>query len=469
MNDPAYASQPTGTLEEEMGRPAGEAGREDRAAAEPQPASQPVQQPAPAQMTAPSLAPAYAPSLKALPIPRINIQAFCEDERTAQVLNQAAHDRRLAKAHTTVQMGGIQAASAFYREASTPNLIILESMHDQDTMLAELDRFAEVCDSGTKVMVIGHVNDVLLYRQLVARGVSEYLVMPLSVAQIMESLSGLYNDSAAEPVGQVIAFVGAKGGCGSSTVCHNTAWAIAEALHNEVVIADFDLPFGTAGLDFNQDPIQGIGDALLSPDRLDEVLLDRLLSRCSDYLSLFASPGTLDRTYDLTPDSCEKVIDTVRHSIPFVVADIPHMWTEWAQLLVHQADQIVITACPDLANLRNAKNIIDRLKASRPNDRLPILVLNQVGMPKRPEIPVADFTAALDIRSHLVIDFDAELFGTAANNGQMVEEVSAKAKASEQFRELAYRLSDREEPKKAESKSMLDAFMSRINLKKVGL
>ena len=70
---------------------------------------------------------------------------------------------------------------SFYREASTPNLIILESLQDHNTMLAELDRFAEVCDAGTKVIVIGHVNDVLLYRQLVTRGVSEYLVMPLSV------------------------------------------------------------------------------------------------------------------------------------------------------------------------------------------------------------------------------------------------------------------------------------------------
>ena len=171
----------------------------------------------------------------------------------------------------------------------------------------------------------------------------------------MESLSNLYNDSAAEPIGEVFAFVGAKGGCGSSTVCHNTAWAIAEVIKSEVVIADFDLPFGTAGLDFNQDPIQGISDALLSPERLDEVLLDRLLSRCSDHLSLFASPGTLERTYDLTGDACQKVIDTVRGSIPFVAVDVPHMWTEWAQQVIHQADKIVITAYPDLANLRNAR------------------------------------------------------------------------------------------------------------------
>jgi pilus assembly protein CpaE len=449
MNDLAYDAQPLDTQPEEAG-------------------GQAAPQAAPPPSAQPGMAASDTRGYKALPIPRINIQAFCEDDRTAQLLSEAAQDRRLARAHTTVQMGGIQAASAFYRDASTPNLILLESMRDQDTMLAELDRFSEVCDAGTKVIVIGHVNDVLLYRQLVARGVSEYLVMPLTVGQIMESLSNLYNESGAEPIGRVIAFVGAKGGCGSSTICHNTAWAIAEVVRSEVVITDFDLPFGTAGLDFNQDPIQGIGDALLSPDRLDEVLLDRLLSRCSDHLSLFAAPGTLERTYDLGPAACEKVIDTVRRNVPFVVADVPHVWTEWAQRLVVQADQIVITANPDLANLRNAKNLIDRMKAARPNDKLPILVLNQVGMPKRPEISISDFTSALEIQSHLVVDFDAELFGTAANNGQMVQEISTKAKASERFNELAFLLCDRDEPK-AEQQSALEGLLGRFNLKKLGL
>ena len=106
---------------------------------------------------------------------------------------------------------------------------------------------------------------MLLYRELLRRGVSEYVVAPVRVQQIIEAISAVYSDPAAGPVGQLIAFVGAKGGVGSSTVCHNTAFAIADTLESDVVIADLDLPFGTAGLDFNQDPIQGIADALSSP------------------------------------------------------------------------------------------------------------------------------------------------------------------------------------------------------------
>ena len=402
---------------------------------------------------------------RARPIPRDNIQAFCEDQNTASVIQKASEDRRLSKAHVTVQMGGVEAAVAFYRSASTPNLIVIESLLDRAEMLAELDRLADVCDSGTKVIAIGHVNDVLLYRELLRRGVSEYVVAPMTVAQMIESVASIYADPATGPVGQSVAFVGTKGGSGSSTVCHNTAFAIANVLESDVVIADMDLPFGTAGLDFNQDPLQGIADALAAPDRLDEVLLDRLLSRCSDHLSLFAAPIALDRPYDVDPTACEAVLDIVRESVPWVAIDVPHLWTAWAKEVVLKADHVVMTAMPDLASLRNTKNLADQLKAARPNDRPPMLVLNQVGVPKRPEIPVKDFGHAIELEPRVVIEFDAQLFGTAANNGQMIEEVSEKAKAAEAFRNLANILTDRTEHK-AEGTSFLAPLLERLNLMK---
>ena len=402
---------------------------------------------------------------RARPVPRVNIQAFCEDQDTAAMIEKASQDRRLAKAHVTVQMGGAQAAAAFYRNAPTPNLIIIESLLDRTGILGELDRLAEVCDPGTKVVAIGHVNDVLLYRELLRRSVSEYVVAPVTVMQIIESISAIYTDPQTAPVGQVIAFVGAKGGSGSSTVCHNTAFAIASGLKSDVVIADFDLPFGTAGLDFNQDPLNGIADALTLPDRFDELVLDRLLSRCSDHLSLFAAPGTLDRPYDLNPSSCDAVLDVVRENVPWTAVDVPHLWTAWAKQVVLNADHVVITAAPDLANLRNTKNLVDQLKGTRPNDRPPLLVLNQVGVPKRPEISVKDFGDAIELEPKIIIDFDAPLFGTAANNGQMIEEVSDKSKAADGFRRLANLLTERSE-QKSERQSILGHLLARLRLTK---
>lgn len=401
---------------------------------------------------------------KARPIPRISIQVFCEEGHFAQAVQQAGEDRRMQKAHLSVQMGGITAALEAYREGPTPNLIILECKADGATLIGQLEQLAEVCDAGTKVIIVGHVNDVQLYRALVERGVSEYLVAPVQPLQLIGSISTLYSDPEAEPLGQVIAFVGAKGGVGSSIISHNVAWALSEVTDTDVVISDFDLPFGTAGLDFNQDPTQGIAEALFQSERLDDVMLDRLLSKCSERLSLFASAGSLDHEYDVDKEPCDIVLEVLRKNIPYSVLDIPHAWTSWSKYLLLQSDEIIITATPDLANLRNTKNIIDFLKSQRSSDVAPRLVLNMVGMPKKPEISVADFAQIVELKPTAVIEYNAEIFGTAANNGQMIGEVSAKSKIAGQMSELAHVLAGIKAPV-AEDASLLGPLLSKIGMK----
>ena len=224
------------------------------------------------------------------PVPRISIHAFCEFPDTGAALQRIGTDRRLSKAHLAVQLGGIAAAVEHYTGQVTPNLLIVETKLHGEEALGELDRLAEVCDPATKVVVVGRVNDVELYRELMRRGASEYLVAPLTPLQLIETISGLYLDPGASPIGRVMAFVGARGGAGSSTLAHNVGWCIAEELHINTTVVDFDLPFGTMGLDFNEEATQGVADALSAPERLDDVLLDRLLIKRGEHLSLFTAP-----------------------------------------------------------------------------------------------------------------------------------------------------------------------------------
>jgi pilus assembly protein CpaE len=384
-------------------------------------------------------------------VPRISIQAFCESAETAAAIQAAGDDRRMAKAHLKMQMGGIAAAVEAYRNSPTPNVIMIESESRGDDLLAGLDQVAEVCDSGTRVVVVGRMNDVVLYRELVRRGVSDYLIAPVGPLDVMRAVSGLFSAPDAKPVGRTIAVVGAKGGVGASTVAHNIGWAIARDLWLDAVVADLDLPFGTAGLDYNQDPPQGIADAVHSPERIDSAFIDRLLSNCTEHLSLLAAPATLDRVYDFGADAFDSIFDVLRASVPCIVLDVPHLWTGWARRTLIAADDILLVAAPDLANLRNAKNIVDLLRASRPNDRRPHYCLNLVGVPKRPEIKPADFAKALESEPAAVIGFDPQLFGTAANNGQMIAEVSARHRTAETFQQLAQLLAARGEPKRAKA------------------
>jgi pilus assembly protein CpaE len=381
------------------------------------------------------------------PAPRVSVQAFCESVETAAAVQSAGEDRRLGKAHLKIQMGGVGAAIEAYRSAPTPNVIVLEADSRTD-ILNGLDQLATVCDPGTRVVVIGRINDVTLYRELVRRGVSDYVIAPIGPIDVVRSICNLFSAPEAKSVGRIIAVVGAKGGVGASTVAHNVAFAIARDLAMDSVVADLDLAFGTAGLDYNQDPPQGIADAVFSPDRVDTAFLDRLLSKCTDHLSLLAAPATLDKVYDFGADAFDSIFDTLRTTMPCIVLDIPHQWSGWTKRALISADDILIVAAPDLANLRNTKNIFDLLKASRPNDRPPLYCLNQVGVPKRPEINVGEFAKAIESQPIASIPFDPQMFGSAANNGQMIAEISAGHRTTEMFLQIAQRLTGRSESKK---------------------
>lgn len=261
------------------------------------------------------------------PIPRITIQAFCESHEVAAAMEGAREDRRMGRAHLKIQTGGLGAAADFYRDSPTPNVLILETADKRDRILHDLGRLSEVCDPTTKVVIVGHVNDILLYRELMRLGISEYVVTPITPLDVVEIVSNLFGDPKAKPVGRAIAFVGAKGGVGSSTIAHNVAWTLAGEFGLGTVLADLDLPFGTANLDYNQDPTQGIADAVLAPERLDATFLDRLLVNCGPHLNLLAAPSTLERTYDFGEGSFEALAELVRSQSPFVVLDMPHMWT----------------------------------------------------------------------------------------------------------------------------------------------
>ena len=377
------------------------------------------------------------------PVPRISIHAFCEFPDTGAALQRAGGDRRLSKAHLQVQLGGVNAAVEHYTGQITPNLLIVETKLSGQDALGELDRLAEVCDPATKVIVVGRANDVELYRELMRRGASEYLIAPVEPLELIEVISGLYLDPGASPIGRVVAVVGARGGAGSSTVAHNIGWCIAEELHINTTIVDLDLPFGTVGLDFNDEASQGVADALTAPERLDDVLLDRLLLKRGDHLSLFTAPAALERDYDASPEAYEAVVDAVRQTTPCVVLDLPHGWQPWIRSALLAADDIVIVATPDLTSLRNAKNIIELVKNARPNDAPPRLVINQVGTPKRPEIPAKDFAETMGVDPAAIIGFDPAMFGQAANNGQMVIELAPKAPVSEALRRLCRSLTGR--------------------------
>jgi pilus assembly protein CpaE len=404
-----------------------------------------------------SVLPTTSASLTEQPVPRITVYAACDRPEIAEMIAGISADRRMARAEISVEAGGIDAAIVRFSSQASPNLLLIDTEQQGPAMLRSLDRLAEVIEQGTKVVIIGAVNDIGLFRELMARGVSEYIVPPIGPVDMIRTICGLYVNPDKPFAGRVISVIGARGGIGASTIAHNLAWSIAERLETNATLLDLDLSFGTAALDFNQDPQQSIADALMAPDRVDDIFLERVTTKQTQRLQMLTAPATLEREFELDPTAFEMVIDRVRRTSPFVVLDLPHAWSSWIKHTMLAADDAIIVAGPDLASLRNTKNICDLLKAMRPYDSPPTVVLSMVGVPKRPEIPLKDFAEALGAEPIASIAFDPHLFGMAANNGQMVGEVAPQSKTALAIEALASALTGRKpvETKKATVKGKI--------------
>jgi pilus assembly protein CpaE len=398
------------------------------------------------------------------PVPRITIHACCDRSEVSDMIAAIAADRRMARAEVSVEMGGMDAALTRFANQSSPNLLILDTLLQGQAMLHNLDRLANMMEAGSKVVIIGAVNDIGLFRELMNRGVSEYIVPPFQATDLIQSICNLYVNPDKPFAGRVISVIGARGGVGASTIAHNLAWSIAERQEAGATLLDLDLSFGTAALDFNQDPPQTLADALTQHDRVDDTFLERVTTKHTQRLQMLTAPATLEREFELDPVAFESVIDRVRRSSPFIVLDLPHTWNSWVKQTLLASDDVVIVASPDLASLRNAKNIHDLLKSMRPYDSAPQVALNMVGVPKRPEIPFKDFAEALGATPVASFAFDPALFGMAANNGQMVGEMAATHKISLDIDTLAATLTGRKPPeptKKQNSLSVKIPFLKR--------
>jgi len=374
------------------------------------------------------------------PLPAISVHAFCDRQETAHCINETTRDWRMKRTNVKIYMGGLPAAIEFYHKENTPSLIIIESGMRGEELFNQLESLASVCDEGTKVVMIGAANDIRLYRQLMDKGLSDYLVPPLHPLNLIRSLGELYSDPDQPFIGRVVAFFGAKGGAGSSSMAHNTAWVLSENLGQETALIDLDASWGTTGLDFSYDNTSGLEEALGEPDRLDEMLLDRIMIRHTQKLSILPTSSSLNTKPVMDSDSYESVVNAVRAISPISILDMPHFWTDWTTNILTSVDDVVVTATPDLSGMRNAKNLIDFLKTQRPNDPEPILILNCVGMSPNTEISVKDFGAMVGQDPHVVIGWDPDSHFEATNEGKMLADVKTANQTVQGLKFLASRL-----------------------------
>lgn len=372
-------------------------------------------------------------------VPHLAATAFCLSEATCDAIERAGGDRRLTRVKTSVTKAGIAEACNVYAARRTPTLLIVEVETTGDALLAQLDALAAVCDAETRVVLIGARNDIALYRTLMERGIADYLLSPLSPLAYVASVQRLFvqDPATATRLGKMYAFIGAKGGVGTSTLARNVAWTLAAEQTSPTLMVDLDYRFGTTGVDLDIKPVPGLEKYIVGPDRLDAALLDRLAVPRGEFLSVL--PGFENPLAEVDPsaEAIEHLLGIARATFPNVVADLPHDWSAASRDVLTGADEVVVVAIPDLQNLRNTRTLMDRLRTLRPNDPPPRVVLNQCRMPRRKEIDAATFTKSIGVGTCSSIAFDPATFGAAAAEGRTIREQAPRSRSQQAIRTLS--------------------------------
>lgn len=382
---------------------------------------------------------------------------------TASAATALKADRKFSRSNVAVHPGGIRAATEYLKENETPQVLVLEAAETGDALFQALEGLAEVCNPDAKVVVLGSANDIQLYKRLKEVGISEYNCGPVTTENLIALIEGIYSEQDPTSLGRVVAFIGARGGVGSSTIAASTAYGLGQQFREPVILMDLDLPFGTLALALNLQQRQSVAEALAQPSRLDEVLMERFAIKYDDHLSVIPAPSVLDGNDDVNLDSFEVLIKLVRKMAAFVVIDLPHRWSPWVEALLLDANDVVVTASPDLLNLRDAKNIFDLLGPKRGIDAPVRLVLNRVGQAKKTELTAKDFEEPLKVKPVASIPCDPLLFGTAVNNGTTILQANKKSRAAREIDRLANVVSARMPSAKARKK---DSLLAKLGLSK---
>jgi pilus assembly protein CpaE len=374
---------------------------------------------------------------------RLSIDVFAINEQTASAGKALAEQRAFSRCKVAVREGGLARAVTHYADHPSPHLIIVEDDGDDDTLQGRLDGLAQVVEPGRKLIVVGSVNDISVYRRIVSLGVTDYLVSPLKLEAMMDAIERAAHDPKGPERCKYIAVMGARGGTGSSTIAHNLAWAAAKKIGIKTILVDLDLTFGTAGLAFNQDPRQPFGEAFSDVERLDATLLERYMLNEDDNLSILSTPGTLRQYDDIDDEIVEKAVDLCRQMAKLVIVDVPHVWTGWSESLMTGADEAVLVVAPDIANIRDARNLLDFLTGKRGESRATRLIINKSDLAKRTKLLPKDISNTLGVQPIANIPFDPVVFIEASNDGKMVGERFKSHKLVGTFTDLAMKLGAR--------------------------
>ena len=385
--------------------------------------------------------------------------AFLADDITRETVARLA--AQLGWRDAVIGQGGIAAAAQAIDAAAPPGLLVID-ISDNDDPLGAMDALAEICPPATRVVTVGTSNDIMLYRRLLAMGVVDYLHKPVAADALHEALlqaSRPIERIAAAPstrTARVIAFIGARGGVGTTTMATAIGWCLGEEQQQRVVLLDLDLQFGNVALGLDLEPGRGLREALEHPERIDGLFVSGAMTG-TPRLRVLAAEEPLDDHPLLDPSSVDPLLAALNDDFDCVIVDVPRALDGMARRLLARADATVIVGDFSLAAMRDTHRLIVLTAVLRPGVA-PIVLVNRAGALARGEIDHAAFEKGIGRKIDCVIPYDAKAAVAMAQHGKPLPAAGQSSKAAAALRRLAVTLSGHEA---AKPRSLLKRWLKR--------
>ncbi|MCB1532134.1 MAG: AAA family ATPase [Alphaproteobacteria bacterium] len=355
----------------------------------------------------------------AILLPPSTVAVYSQDPETLNAANAAANDWRFARVKIHVQEGDLETAISTYQQSASPDLIIIQTENMDESLAAGLENLAGHCVEGTAAIVIGPVNDVNLYRRLIDMGVSDYLVKPIQPDVMAEVIAKTLVDKLGVSGSRLIAFIGAKGGVGTSVLAQAAAWGVADVLDQKVLLLDGAGGWSTTSVGMGFEPSTTLAEAAKAAANDDEDSINRMLFKASDKLQVLASGGDVMLGSSIASGQMEELISMLLIKHPIIIADLSNSSPSIKRAMTTRANQVVVVSSPALASLRSARSLVQEVKDIRGGEQSDVeLIINMQGLDAANEVPKSEIEKAMGLKISSVISFNGKLFMKSEAEGK---------------------------------------------------
>lgn len=400
--------------------------------------------------------------------------AFVCDEVTAEIMRTVAVEHGWPQ--EKVNKGGLRNAVQSLSVSASPNILFVDLSESADP-LNDINALAEVCEPGTVVIAAGQINDVRLYRDLIASGIQDYLLKPFSADQVRDALAQAQltlagprmNEATTERPHMVVAVTGVRGGVGASTIATSVAWLMGETLGRSTALLDLDIHFGTGALALDLEPGRGLTDAIENPSRIDGLFIERAMVRANERLAVLSAEAPINQPMMTDGSAFFQLQEEMKNAFETTVLDLPRAMMIQHPHLMSDANVAIVVAELTLAGTRDTIRILSWLKANAPQARV-IVVANRVGAVAALEVSRKDFEQSIERKIDILVPFDQKAAANAAKLGQPLARAKGNAKVTQPLnRLLAMTVSTIDGGEEAEipgSKSLLGNIKTLVAKKK---